>query len=127
MYFTYISIYVFFCRTLENMARRSSGLSGLLEQKQLLSNVIESEDASKRYGFPSALIISEVCDIEQLFPFLQDCRPLHQSRLRFGSTSAIITIEQIISSCMGIHENYFAFASYCTHFCIYRNLIQLPK
>ena len=52
------------------MARRSSGLSGFIEQKQLLSNVIESEDASKCYSFPSALFISEaVCDIEQLFPF----------------------------------------------------------
>ena len=51
MYFTYISIYVFFCRTLENMARRSSGLSGFIEQEQLLSNVIESEVASKRYSF----------------------------------------------------------------------------
>ena len=46
------------------MARRSSGLSGFIEQDQLLSNVIESEDASKCYGFPLALIISEVCDIE---------------------------------------------------------------
>ena len=39
----------------------------------------------------------------------------------------VVTTEQIFSSCMGIHENCFAFASYCTHFCIYRNLIQLPK
>ena len=51
------------------MARRSSGLPGFIEQEQLLSNVIECEDASKCYSFPSALIISEVCDIEQLFPF----------------------------------------------------------
>ena len=51
------------------MARWSSGLSGFIEQEQLLSNVIESEDASKCYSFPSALITSEVCDIEQLFPF----------------------------------------------------------
>ena len=51
------------------MARRSSGLSKFIEQEQLFSNVIESEDASKRYSFASALIISEVCDIEQLFPF----------------------------------------------------------
>ena len=51
---------MFFCRTLENMARRSSGLSGFIEQEQLLSNVIESEDANKCYSFPSALIISEV-------------------------------------------------------------------
>ena len=55
------------------MARRSSGLSGFIEQEQLLTNVIESEDESKRYSFPSALIISEVCDIEQLFPF-SSCR-----------------------------------------------------
>ena len=60
---------MFFYRTLENMTRRASGLSGFIEQEQLLSNVIESEDASKSYIFPSALIISEVCDIEQLFPF----------------------------------------------------------
>ena len=45
------------------MVRRSSGLFGFSEQKQLLSNVIESGDASKCYSFPSALIISEVCDI----------------------------------------------------------------
>ena len=51
MYFTYISIYEFFCGTLQNMVRRSSGLSGVIEQEQLLSNVIESEDASKRYSF----------------------------------------------------------------------------
>ena len=30
---------------------------------------VESEDERKCYSFPSALIISEVCDIEQLFPF----------------------------------------------------------
>ena len=42
---------MFFYRTLENMARRSSGLSGFIEQKQILSNVIESEDASKCYSF----------------------------------------------------------------------------
>ena len=85
IYFTYISIYVFFYRTLENMARRSSGLSGFIEQKQLLSNVIESEDASKCYSFPSsALFISEVCDIEQLFPFssgLQTSSPVKPSIL----------------------------------------------
>ena len=84
MYFTYISIYVFFCRTQENMARRSSGLSGFIEQEQLLSNVIESEDASKSYSFPSALIISEVCDMEQLFPFssgLQTSSPVKTSIL----------------------------------------------
>ena len=66
------------------MARRSSGLSGFIEQEQLLSNVIESEDASKCYSFPSALIISEVCDIEQLFPFslgLQTSLPVKPSIL----------------------------------------------
>ena len=66
------------------MERRSSGLSGFIEQEQLLSNVIESEDASKCYTFPSALIISEVCDIEQLFPFssgLQTSSPLKPSIL----------------------------------------------
>ena len=66
------------------MARRSSGLSGFSEQEQLLSNVIESEDASKCYSFPSALIISEVCDIEQLFPFssgLQTSSPVKPSIL----------------------------------------------
>ena len=31
-YLSYISIYVFFCRTLKNMARRSSGPSGFSEQ-----------------------------------------------------------------------------------------------
>ena len=75
---------MFFCRTLENMARRSSGLSGFIEQEQLLSIVIESEDASKCYSFPSALIISKVCDIEQLFPFssgLQTSSPVKPSIL----------------------------------------------
>ena len=75
---------MFFYRTLQNMARRSSGLSGFIEQKQLLSNVIESEDASKCYSFPSALFISEVCDIEQLFPFssgLQTSTPVKPSIL----------------------------------------------
>ena len=96
------------------MTRRLSGLSGFIEQEQLLSNVIESENASKRYSFPSALIISEVCDIRNnCFLFLQDCTPLHQSRLRFRSTFAIVTTRQNFS-CMGIHENCFAFASYCT-------------
>ena len=64
------------------MARRSRGLSGFIEQEQLFSNVIESEDASKCYSFPSALIISEVCDIEQLFPFssgLQTSSPASQA------------------------------------------------
>ena len=66
------------------MARRSNGLSGFIEQKQLLSNVIESEDASKCYSFPSDLFISEVCDIEQLFPFssgLQTSSPVKPSIL----------------------------------------------
>ena len=61
-----------------------SGLSGFIEQEQLLSNVIEREDASKRYSFSSALIISEVCDIEQLFPFssgLQTSSPVKTSIL----------------------------------------------
>ena len=49
---------MFFCRTLGNIARRSSGLSGFIEQEQLLSIVIESEDASKCYRFPTTLIIS---------------------------------------------------------------------
>ena len=40
-----------------------------IEQEQLVSTVIESEDASKCYSFPSALIASEVCDIEKMFPF----------------------------------------------------------
>ena len=51
------------------MTRRSSSLSGFIEQEQLLSDVIESGDASKCYSFLSALLISEVCNIEQLFPF----------------------------------------------------------
>ena len=75
---------MFFYRTLENMARRASGLSGFNEQEQLMSNVIGSEDASKCYSFPSALIISEVCDIEQLFPFssgLQTSSPVKRSIL----------------------------------------------
>ena len=66
------------------MERRSSGLSGFIEQEQLLSNAIESEDASKCYSFPSALIISEVCDIAQLFPFssgLQTSSPVKPSIL----------------------------------------------
>ena len=74
------------------MARRSSGLSGFIEQEQPLSNVIVSEDASKCYSFPSALIISEVCDMNNCFLFLQDCRPLHHSSLRFCSTFAIVTV-----------------------------------
>ena len=60
---------MFFSWAMENMARRSSSLSGFIEQEHLLSNVIESEDTSKCYSFPSALIISEVFDVEQLFPF----------------------------------------------------------
>ena len=66
------------------MARRSSGLSGFIEQEQLLSDVIESEDASKCYSFPSALIISVGCYIEQLFPFssgLQTSSPVKPSIL----------------------------------------------
>ena len=69
------------------MARRSSGLSGIIEQEQLLSKVIESEDASKCYkcySFPSALIISEAFDIEQLSPFssgLQTSSPVEPSIL----------------------------------------------
>ena len=65
------------------MARWSSGLFGF-RQEQLLPNVIESEDASKCYSSPSALIISEVCDIEQLFPFssgLQTSSPVKTSTL----------------------------------------------
>ena len=68
--------------------------------------------------------------LNNCFLFLQDCRPLHQSSLRFCSTFSIVTTEQIFPlypTCMGIHDNCFAFAWYCTHFCIYRNLIQLPK
>ena len=119
---------MFFCRTLKNMARRSSGLSGFSEQEQLLSNVIESEDASKCYTFPSALIISEVCDIEQLFPFssgLQTSSPVTPSIL-FHICNRHHRAD--FSPCMGNHENCFAFASYCTHFCIYRNglLRQFP-
>ena len=66
------------------MARRSSGLSGFIEQEQLLTNVTESEDASKCYSFPSAVIISELCDIEQPFPFssgLQTSSPVKPSIL----------------------------------------------
>ena len=66
------------------MARKSSGLSGFIEQEQLLSNVIESEEASKCYSFPTALIISQVCNIEQLFPFssgLQTSSPVRPSIL----------------------------------------------
>ena len=75
---------MFFYRTLENVARRSSGLSGFIEQKQLLSDVIESKDASKCYSFPSALFISEVYDVAQLFPFssgLQTSSPVKPSIL----------------------------------------------
>ena len=95
------------------MARRSSGLSGFIEQEQLLSNVIESEDASKCYSFPSALIISEVCDIEQLFPFSSGLETsVHQSSLRLCSTLAIVTYHRAdFSPCMGIYENCFAFSS----------------
>ena len=99
------------------MARRSSGLSGFIEQ----------EHESKCYSFPSALIISEVCDIEQLFPFssgLQTSSPVKPSIL-FHIYNRYHRAD--FSPCMGIHENCLAFASYCTHFCIYRNLIQLPK
>ena len=119
---------MFFYRTLENILRRSSGLSGFIEQEQLLSNVIESEDASKCYSFPSALIISEVCDIGQLFPFssgLQTSSPVKPSIL-FHICNRYHRADFSHAS-QGIHENCFAFASYCTHFCIYRNLIQLPK
>ena len=59
--------------------------------------------------------------LNNCFLFLQDCRPLHQSSLRFFSAFAIVTTEQIFPlypTCMGIHDNCFAFASYCTHFCI---------
>ena len=109
------------------MVRRSSGLSGFIEQEQLLSNVIESEDASKCYSFPSALIISEVCDIEQLFPFFFRTADLFTSHA-FDSVPHLQSLPQSkFFPCMGIHENCFAFASYCTHFCFYRNLIQLPK
>ena len=109
------------------MATRSSGLSGFIEQEQLLSTVIESEDASKCFSFPSALIISEVCDIEQRFPFssgLQTSSPVKPSIL-FHIYNRYHRAD--FSPCMGIHENCFAFASYCTHFYIYRILMQLPK
>ena len=78
------------------MARRSSGLSGFIEQEQLLSNVVEREDASKCYSFPSALVNSEVCDIEQLFPFssvphLQSLRSTEQIfPLAWASTRTVL-------------------------------------
>ena len=109
------------------MARNSSGLSGFIEQEQLLPNVIESEDTSKCSSFPSALIFSEDGDIEQLFPFssgLQTSSPVKPSIL-FHICNRYHRSD--FSPCMGIHENCFAFASYCTHFCIYRNLIELPE
>ena len=66
--------------------------------------------------------------LNNCFLFLKNCRPLHLSSLRFCSTFASVGYHRAdFSPCMGIHENCFAFASYCTHFCIYRNLIQLPK
>ena len=121
-----------FCGTLENMARRSSGLSGFIEHEQLLSNVIESEDASKCYSFPSALIISEVCDIEQLFPFssgLQTSSPVRPCDY-VPHLQSLRTTDQIFPlawASMRAVSFFPKFASYCTHFCIYRNVIQLPK
>ena len=56
--------------------------------------VIESEDASKCYTFPSALIISEVCDIEQLFPFSSGLQTSSQVKPSILSTFAIVTTEQ---------------------------------
>ena len=94
------------------MAERSRDLSGFIEQEQLLSNVIEREDASKCYSFPSALIISEVFDIEQLVPFssgLQTSSPVKPSIL-FHINTIFNTTEQIFPLAC------FAFASYYTHF-----------
>ena len=61
---------MFFCSTLENMARRSSGVSGFIEQERLLSDVIESEDASKCYSFLHKAAISKgyhLSDSYQIF------------------------------------------------------------
>ena len=109
------------------MARRSSGLFGFSEQEQLLSNVIESEDASKCYSFPSALIISEVPDIEQLFSF-------SSGQKTSSPVNALDSVPQLQSS---PQSRFFPLHGhprelFCFRFVLHallhlQNLIQFPK
>ena len=68
--------------------------------------------------------------LNNCFLFLQDCRPLHQSSLRFCSAFAIVTTEQIfpfVSDLHGHPRQLFCFRFVLHALLHYRNLIQLPK